>query len=96
MAARETVDTYEMLYGVRTGLTVLLAPIATLAVPVSVRVQFCQEGSDLVITADAREAVLRNVPAHHLAQAQQHGVIMFYEMKDDDVVRCTPCYKAGS
>lgn len=96
MAARETVDKFEMLYGIRTGLTVLIAPIDTLDVPVDVRVQFEVDGGDLLITAKDRAAVLKKVPAQHIEQANRHGVIMFYEMKDDDVVRCTPCYKAGS
>lgn len=94
MAAREIVEKFEMLYGIRTGLTVLLAPIDTLDVPVSTRVQFREDKGDFLISADGREAVLKKVPAQHIEQANRHGVIMFYEMKDDDVVRCTPCYKA--
>lgn len=96
MAAREIIEKFEMLYGIRTGLTVLLAPIDTLAVPVEVRVRFSVvdgKKPDLLIVADGREALLKNVPQHHIDQANKHGVIMFYEMKDDDVVRCTPCYK---
>ena len=93
MATREVIEKFEMLYGIRTGLTVLMAPIDTLDVPVSVRVQFREDKGDLVLLAGDREAVLKKVPAHHIEQAMRHGVIMFYEMKGDDVVRCTPCYK---
>ena len=93
MAAREVVEKFEMLYGLRTGLTVLLAPIETLDVPVSVKVGFRVDQGDMLITADGREAVLKKVAPQHIEQAERHGVIMFYEMKDDDVVRCTPCYK---
>ncbi len=96
MAAREIVEKFEMLYGIRTGLTVLIAPIDTLDVPVSTRVQFREDKGDLLVSAGTREAVLKKVPAQHIEQANRHGVIMFYEMKDDDVVRCTPCYKADS
>lgn len=93
MAAAEVIDKFEMLYGIRTGLTVLLAPVKTLDVPVSVRVRFRPDAADLLIEADGRQAVLKNVPAHHIDQANKHGVIMFYEMDGDDVIRCTPCYK---
>lgn len=96
MAGSEIVEKFEMLYGLRTGLTVLLAPTQTLDVPVSTRVRFHADaaaGADLVIEAEGRQAVLKNVPAQHIEQANRHGVIMFYEMKGDDVVRCTPCYK---
>lgn len=93
MAAAEVIDKFEMLYGIRTGLTVLLSPVKTLDVPVSVRVRFRPEAADLLIEADGRQAVLKNVPPHHIDQANKHGVIMFYEMDGDDVVRCTPCYK---
>ncbi len=98
MADREIIDSFEMLYGVRTGLTVLLAPVRTLEVPVDVRVQFTVDGQgkkqDMIVSANGREAVLKDVPAYHVEQAMRHGVIMFYEMEGDDVVRCTPCYKA--
>ena len=94
MATREVIEKFEMLYGIRTGLTVLISPIDTLDVPVSVRVQFREDKGDLIVTADGREALLKKVPAQHIEQANRHGVIMFYEMKNDDVVRCTPCYKA--
>lgn len=96
MADTEIVEKFEMLYGVRTGLTVLLTPIKTLDVPVSARVRFrAAEASprDMVIEAEGRQAVLKNVPAQHIEQANRHGMMMFYEMKGDDVVRCTPCYK---
>lgn len=96
MAGSEIVEKFEMLYGLRTGLTVLLAPTKTLDVPVSVRVRFHADNvqpQDLVIEAEGRQAVLKNVPRQHIEQANQHGVIMFYEMNGDDVVRCTPCYK---
>lgn len=96
MADREIVEKFDMLYGIRTGLTVLLAPTRTLDVPVSVRVRFSViEGKkpDLLITAEGKEAVLKAVPPQNVEQAIRHGVIMFYEMDGDDVVRCTPCYK---
>ncbi len=96
MAAREVVEKFEMLYGIRTGLTVLLAPIDTLDVPVSVRVEFHEDKGDLIVSANGREALLKKVPAQHIEQANRHGVMMFYEMKGDDVVRCTPCYRAGT
>ncbi len=96
MAEQEIIEKFDMLYGIRTGLTVLLAPVKTLDVPVDVRVRFSvRDGKkpDVVIAAAGREAVLKNVPPQHVEQANRHGVIMFYEMDGDDVVRCTPCYK---
>lgn len=95
MAATEIVEKFEMLYGLRTGLTVLMPPIAMLDLPVSARVVFRDDAApDLVIEAEGRQARLKNVPPQHIEQARRHGVIMFYEMDGDDVVRCTPCYKA--
>ncbi len=95
MAEREIVEKYEMLYGIRTGLTVLMAPVKALDVPVSVRVEFTVEGGDVLVTAAGQGIVLKKVPPAHIEQATRHGAMMFYEMDGDDVVRCTPCYLAG-
>lgn len=92
----EIVEKFDMLFGGRTGLTALVPVLAVLDVPVETRVVFRpspENPADLVIEAAGKAALLRNVPAQHIEQAQTRGVIMFYEMKGDDVVRCTPAYK---
>ena len=60
------------------------------------RVEGDKSPCDVLITVAERSVVLKELRKDYLAEAIERGVIMFYEMEDDEVVRCTPChYHAG-
>lgn len=94
MASAEIVKEYDVLFAIRTGITILLPKIHALDCSTDVPVQFQispDNGSDLVITAADKSAILKDFKKELIAEAVKRGVIMFYEMKDEEVVRCTPC-----
>lgn len=92
--APEIIKNYDVLFAVRTGLTILIPKSDTFNCGVEIPVSFrpCPENPrDLEIVADQKTAVLKDLRKDYLDEALHRGVIMFYEMKDDEVVRCTPC-----
>jgi hypothetical protein len=92
--APEIIKNYDVLFAVRTGLTVLIPKIAAFDCGVEIPVQFKispDNPRDLLIMADGKTALLKDVEKNYLDEAISRGSIMFYELKDDEVVRCTPC-----
>ena len=61
MTTHEVVEKFEMLYGIRTGLTVLMAPIETLDVPVDPQVEEVW-----------REELRKRTAAYELGEATLH------------------------
>lgn len=90
----ETITKYDVLFAVRTGVTVLMQKHPVFDGGVETRAEFnisADNPRDLLITAAGRTAVLKDLRKDYLDEAIERGIIMFYEMKDDEVVRCTPC-----
>lgn len=94
MATAEVISSYDVLYAVRTGLTILIPKSKTFDCGIEVPVQFKvspENPRDVVITAADRATVLKDLRKDYLDAAISRGVIMFYEMTGDEVIRCTPC-----
>lgn len=97
--ASEIISTYDVLYAVRTGLTILIPKSKTFDCGIEVPVQFevsPDNPRDLIISAAERACVLKDLRKDYLDAAISRGTIMFYEMTGDEVIRCTPCsFKAA-
>lgn len=96
MAAQnpEIISRYDVMFAARTGVTILIDKTSTFDCGVEVPVQFRispDNPRDVLITANGKSALLKDLRKDYLDEAVERGVIMFYEMKDDEVVRCTPC-----
>ena len=92
--APEIISNYDVLFAARTGLTILIAKNAAFDCGVEVPVEFKispENPRDILITAAEKSAILKDLRKDYLDEAVKRGVIMFYELKDDEVVRCTPC-----
>lgn len=90
----EVISKYDVMFAARTGVTILIPKIPTFDGGVEVPVLFKvspDNPRDVLITAANKTAVLKDLRKDYLDEALERGVIMFYEMKDDEVVRCTPC-----
>ena len=90
----EIISRYDVMFAARTGVTILISKTATFDCGVEVPVQFRispDNPRDVLITANGKTALLKDLRKDYLDEAVERGVIMFYEMKDDEVVRCTPC-----
>ncbi|MDE1151359.1 MAG: hypothetical protein PW788_02385 [Micavibrio sp.] len=90
----EVIKNYDVVFGVRTGVTILIPKNATFDCGVDAKVQFNlspDNPADVMITAADKSAVLKDLRKDYIDDAVKRGVIMFYETKDDEVVRCTPC-----
>ncbi len=90
----ETIVKYEVLFAVRTGVTVLLPRVPAFDCGVEMPISFKispENPRDIVINADGKTVLLKGLQKEHLDAAVSRGFIMFYETKDDEVVRCTPC-----
>ena len=90
----QVISSYDVLYAVRTGLTILIQKNPTFDCGIEVPVQFkvsADNPRDVVITAADRAAVLKDLRKDYLEAAVARGTIMFYEMTGDEIIRCTPC-----
>lgn len=90
----EIIKDYEVLFAARTGLTILIPKSPTFDCGVEVPVEFkiSPDGArDILVTAAGKTSIIKDLRKEHLDEALRRGVIMFYELKDDEVVRCTPC-----
>lgn len=91
---KEVIASYDVLYAVRTGLTILIPKNKTFDCGIEVPVQFRvspENPRDVEIVAADRAAVLKDLRKDYLDAAIDRGMIMFYEMTGDEVIRCTPC-----
>ena len=89
----EEVSNFDVVYAIRTGVTVLMQKTKTLDCDTATAVVFNvspDNPQDLLIKAAERYAVIRGMKKEHVKAAIERGSIMFYEMQGDDVVRCTP------
>lgn len=89
----ETVTKYEVLFAVRTGVTVLLPRVEAFSAAKE-EPTFCpaaDNSGDIVIDAGTDTVVLKKFRKEHLDAAISRGFILFYETEDDEVVRCTHC-----
>ena len=93
--APETINEYEVLFTEHTGMTVLMPKIAALncglEIPVSFKIS-PENPRDILISAGDKKAILKNLKKNHLDAAASCGFITFYETKDNEIIRCTPCY----
>jgi hypothetical protein len=90
----ETITKYEALFAVRTGLTIMMPCIAALDGGAKVPASFSvspDNPRDIIISVGGKKALLKGLQKEHLDASIARGFIMFYETKDDEVVRCTPC-----
>lgn len=93
-ASPEVISKYDVMFAARTGVTILISKIAAFDGGVEVPALFKispDNPRDVLITAAGKSAILKDLRKDYLDEAVERGVIMFYEMKDDEVVRCTPC-----
>lgn len=90
----DIIKEYDVMFALRTGVTILMPQCRALDCAVEEKVLFnvsSDSPGDLVITAAGKSAILKDLRKDYLEEAVERGVIMLYEMKDDEVVRCTPC-----
>lgn len=94
----EIIREYDVMFAVRTGVTILIPETKTLNCGIEVPAHFTispEDPKDLLISANGKSALLKDLRKDYMDEAVERGVIMFYEMKDEEVVRCTPCRYNG-
>jgi hypothetical protein len=92
--APHIISKYEVLFAVRTGITILMPSIPTLGGGIEQAATFRispDNPRDLLIESCGQTAILKDMQKDYLDEAIERGFIMFYETKDDEVIRCTPC-----
>lgn len=90
----ETITKYEALFALRTGLTIMLPCIATFGTAKEISISFTvspDNPCDIIIDSGSKAVLLKGLRKEHLDASVSRGFIMFYETKDEEVVRCTPC-----
>lgn len=87
----ETITKYEVLFAIRTGVTVLIPKTAALdngdKIPAKFKVS-ADNPRDVLIEAN-KPFILKNMKKEHVEASVSRGFIMFYEIEDEDVVRNT-------
>src|SRR5690242_16992044 len=87
----ETVTKYEVLFALRTGLTVLMPKTASLDPIDKTTPTFDvspDNDQDIVIKAK-RPILLKGLKKEHIKSSMDRGFVMIYETEDDEVVRNT-------
>lgn len=88
----EAITKYEVLFAIRTGVTVLLPRVEAFTTAKAPTFQPAADASgDIIVTAGDETFLLKKFRKEHLDAAMQRGFILFYETEDDEVVRCTHC-----
>jgi len=90
----ETITKYEALFAARTGLTIMLPCLALLDDSAKTPASFTvspDNPCDIIIDAGGKKGLLKGLKKEHLEASVSRGFIMFYETKNDEVVRCTSC-----
>jgi hypothetical protein len=85
---------YEVLFAVRTGVTIIVPKVAAFNGATDTSVHFSvspDNARDIIIQAGGTIVTLKNLKKNHLDAAIEQGFILFYEMEDEDIVRCTRC-----
>lgn len=82
---------YEIVFGIRTGVTVLLPKNPVFDVKNQSEISFKSAGhdADVLIVTPRGQITLKGFKKDHLEESINRGYIMFYEMEDEEVVRCT-------
>jgi hypothetical protein len=90
----EIITKYEVMFAVRTGVTVMVPLVAAFdsatKAPLSFKIS-PENPADIVIHTDKKPVVLKGLKKNHLEAAVSRGFIMFYETKDDEIIRSTLC-----
>lgn len=93
-AAPEIIVEYEVLFSKRAGVTILIPEMTAfncgLEVPVNFKIS-PENPRDIIINTGDKKIILKKLQKDYLDTAITYGFIMFYEIKDDEVIRCTPC-----
>lgn len=91
MSKPTDITDYEVVFGIRTGVTVLLPknPVFDVKNQESIHFQASDKDAFALITTPRGQIVLRGFKKEHLEESISRGYIMFYEMEDEEVVRCT-------
>ncbi|MDD9901266.1 MAG: hypothetical protein OXT65_09835 [Alphaproteobacteria bacterium] len=90
----DVITEYEVLFAVRTGLTILIpkSPVFDGGIETAVACAISHDNPrDLCLSGCGKHAVIKGLSKDYLDEATARGFIMFYEMEDEEVVRCTPC-----
>ncbi len=92
--APEIITKYEVMFALRTGVTVLVQKISAFdgCEETPPRFKTSPENSqDMVFVTAKGTMVLKGMKKEHIAAAIERGFIIFYEMKGEDIIRNTTC-----
>lgn len=90
----ETITQFDVLFALRTGVTVLIPRTAVLDADGKAAPLFRispDNPRDVIVSAGKSALTLKNMKKEHIDAAVSRGFIMFYEMEDDEVTRNTVC-----
>lgn len=92
MAQEKSITDYEVMFTMHTGVTVLVEKLKEFDKINGEGLHF-RISPDQSLKIETPEAliVIKNLNSDYLEEALERGFIMFYELEDDEVVRCTPC-----
>jgi hypothetical protein len=88
----ETITKYEVMFTVRTGVTVMVPLVAAFdGAEKPPSFQRSPENPQDILIQGKKPVVLKGMKKDHLEAAISKGFIMFYEMKNDEIIRSTLC-----
>jgi hypothetical protein len=92
--ASNIITKYEVLFALRTGVTIIVPKIAAFNGGTDSTIHFNispDNAHDIIIQSGSHTLLLKGMKKNHLDAAIEQGFILFYEMEDEDIVRCTRC-----
>lgn len=90
----EIITKYEVLFAMRTGVTVMMPKMTAFDGSDKAAASFKispENAQDIIIHINNNPVILKGLKKDHLNAAVSMGFIMFYETKDDEIIRSTLC-----
>ncbi len=92
MVQETTITDYQVMFTIHTGVTVLIPKTDILDKTPTGNIAFqIQSAHDILVEIENYRLIIKDLQQDYLDEAKERGFIMFYELEDEEVVRCTPC-----
>ena len=95
MTSTQHITDFQVMFALHTGMTIMTPKVSVFDKFENEELIFTVDHANnkniVVSTPDDNMIVLKGIKDDYLAEAEERGFIMLYELEDDEIIRCTPC-----
>jgi len=99
MSDSDKITEFEIMFALRTGVTIMVPRHEAFETSGDEELSFevlTENASDILVKNKKKSVIIKNIQKDYLFEAKERGFVMFYELDQDEVVRCTPCHLSKS